>query len=110
MKRLLVSSFLFLVAGLAVAQEPCYSTTMDGLPNCPMAKMTARECLSTFPPDRVGGFCEWYGYVTKKQADRFEARRGFVRYKPRDGSGDLWRRWPSARNSKLETRNSPAVR
>jgi hypothetical protein len=106
MNRFLVSCFLFLAAAVAVAQDPCYSTTMDGLPNCPMPKMTAWECLSTAPPDRVGGYCEWYGYATQRQADRFEARRGFVRYKPRDGSSDLWRRRrPATRNSKLGTRN-----
>jgi hypothetical protein len=73
-------------------QYPCLSTTMDGLPNCPLPKMTSLECLKVGPPDEVGGYCDWYGYSTLKQEDRFERKRGYVRVRHKDASGDTWKK------------------
>lgn len=67
-------------------------TTLDGLPLCEHKPMTAATCLHTFPPDLVGGFCEWYGHATKRQADTFERRRGLRRIgsEPWMSSYTLW--------------------
>jgi hypothetical protein len=67
------------------------STTMDGLPNCnPQVVLTSKHCLKLFPPDEVGGFCDWYGFSTVQQENRFEYKRGFKRLRHADGSGDTW--------------------
>ena len=70
----------------------CFRTTMDGLPACVMPKMTSIECLKVGPPDEVGGYCDWYGYSTLKQEDRFERKRGYERVKHQDGTGDTWKK------------------
>lgn len=72
--------------------KTCTSTTMDGLSNCPLPKLTSAECLRVFPPDRSGGYCEWYGFATTKEIDEFERKRGFVRVIHKDGTGDTWER------------------
>ena len=77
---------------VATKQPECHTTTMDGLPSCPRPKMKSIECLTIFPPDQVGGFCDWYGYSTLKQEDRFERKRGYERVRHEDGTGDTWRR------------------
>lgn len=66
-------------------------TTLDGLPICQRKNVSAAECLRIYPPDSGGGFCEWYGYATPQQADRFEKRRGFTRLHHADGSSDTWK-------------------
>jgi hypothetical protein len=64
---------------------------MDGLPTCPHdPTLTAKKCLRLYPPDEVGGFCEWFGYATKRQVDRFERKRGYRRVVHEDGTGDTW--------------------
>lgn len=72
--------------GMVVKEKPCQSTTMDGLPNCPMPKMTSAECLATYPPHEVGDFCDWYGYATPKEEEDFERTRGFQRKAPYDSA------------------------
>lgn len=74
----------------AVLDKTCTSTTLDGLPNCPMPTMSSTQCLKVAPPDQVGGYCEWYGYSTKQQADAFEKKRGYFRVKHANGTGDTW--------------------
>lgn len=76
----------------ALYQKTCTSTTMDGLPNCPMPKWSSYECLIKFPPEGSGGYCEWYGYATVAETDEFERKRGFVRVKHADRTSDTWRR------------------
>lgn len=74
----------------AVYQKNCISTTLDGLPNCPMPKYSSYECLIMFPPESSGGYCDWYGYSTLAEEDAFEAKRGYIRVKHPDGTGDTW--------------------
>lgn len=80
---------MILAVLLLLAQQPC-GTTMDGLPTCAGQEMSAAKCLATYPPDEVGGFCEWYGHATKAEAAAFERTRGFHRVVHEDGSSDTW--------------------
>jgi hypothetical protein len=55
--------------------EHCrYHTNMDGLPERPMQRMTCAECLEQAPPDKIGRFCDWYGYYTEDEEAKFEAQ------------------------------------
>lgn len=83
--------------GIVLAAAICV-TTLDGLPMCPPgpfdsmpSELAAGACLQLTKPHESGGYCEWYGYATKEQADAFEKAYGYERVVHEDGSGDTWK-------------------